>query len=483
MSYRILVSLFFAAAVLCVGQNARAEDGRYGTVVYSDPFQDPLDVFPVDQSSSRNGVGEFASTTCPSGANLATPLSVDDAIDIALCNNPQLKSAWAAIKVQAAQLGQAKAAYLPVVSLTASRMRTGTTYPGSGISSTTTSGEEYYGTLNWRLFDFGGRAANVNSSKALLDASVYQHAAALQKTIQDAVQTYFDCRNAKVELLARRDDESIAANILASAKRRELEGISSHGDVLQASTRMLKATLETNKALVSFRKSVATLIYAMGLPPDSNIDVPAEGVLMDGASPIDESKKLQSWLDDASAMHPGILAAKARAQAAEYSIDVARSDGMPTVDFSANNYQNGYPGQGLQVERTRVNTVGFSVTIPLFDGFSHTYKVRAAQAQAQQRAEDERDVEHSVALDIVKSYEEVSASSDILRTAEELFAAARESLDSAQRRYDKGAADISELLNAQAALADARQEKFQQQLGFESARLRLIASAGKFSTR
>ena len=49
---------------------------------------------------------------------------------------------------------------------------------------------------------------------------------------------------------------------------------------------------------------------------------------------------------------------------------------------------------------------------------------------------------------------------------------------SAARRYDKGVADISELLSSQSLLAEARLEQVRALAGWHAARLRLLAAAG-----
>jgi hypothetical protein len=51
-------------------------------------------------------------------------------------------------------------------------------------------------------------------------------------------------------------------------------------------------------------------------------------------------------------------------------------------------------------------------------------------------------------------------------------------IESSQKRYDKGAADILELLSTQSALADAQQERVRCLSDWRSARLRLMSSAG-----
>jgi outer membrane protein len=47
-----------------------------------------------------------------------------------------------------------------------------------------------------------------------------------------------------------------------------------------------------------------------------------------------------------------------------------------------------------------------------------------------------------------------------------------------QRKYEKGAADILEILQTQAALTDAQKERISSLSDWHSARLRLLASVG-----
>jgi len=60
-----------------------------------------------------------------------------------------------------------------------------------------------------------------------------------------------------------------------------------------------------------------------------------------------------------------------------------------------------------------------------------------------------------------------------------LLKAAQEALTVSQRRYGKGAADITEILNTQSTLSDAQRERIRCLAEWQSARLRLLANAGR----
>ncbi|WP_347988507.1 TolC family protein [Methylomonas sp. AM2-LC] len=191
-----------------------------------------------------------------------------------------------------------------------------------------------------------------------------------------------------------------------------------------------------------------------------------------------DHQDLTTWLEDTKKNHPAIVAAMAQVEAARKKVDSARADGLPTVDLVVNAYQNGYPGQGVSQTQTRVETVGLTVTVPLFEGFATTYKIRSAQAQAEQSVAQLADTENQTLMEVVKAYADATSSLQNLSYSATLLNAAQEALATSQRRYDKGAADIMEMLTTQTAFADAAQERIRTLAEWRSARLRLLAGSG-----
>lgn len=438
------------------------------------PFVDPLQTMPKIIESGVVLPGDNKPVACPVTKDFSGPLSLVEAVDIALCNNPQVKATWTSIKVQAGAVGEARAAYLPTLSATTNYQITRTTYPGSSIAATSTVGQAIYATLSWRLLDFGGREANRKSANSLLVSAIAQHEATLQKTLMGVVQAYFDAYTAQATLQSKEQNELIARSTLETAKRREAHGAVSRGDVLQATTAMAKASLEKNRTIGELQKSMSVLVYVLGVPTKTHIILADD--LRDKQAM--DSKSLEDWLEIAEKSHPAIQAARAQLESAKHKIISTRSDGLPTVDASASYFQNGYPGQALSSKDSRVSSIGVSLSVPFFNGFSNTYKIRGAEAQVAQREAELMDIENNTLRDVVKAHADATASLQNLQASENLLSAAQESLSTSQRKYEKGAADILELLNTQAALIDATQERIRSLSEWRSARLRLLASVG-----
>jgi outer membrane protein len=440
-----------------------------------DVLDDPLWTQPPVLSMGAQ-LPDGAPITCPAKLDLTQALSLGEVIDLALCHNPQIKQAWATIKIQAGVLGEARSAYLPNASASYSpRQQTQVNYPQSFYNANSiTNGKMAYANLTWRLFDFGGRAANRASANGLLQAALFSHNASIQKAMAATIQAYFDVLTAQATLKAKVQAADLATSSWEATLRRENKGVSAKSDSLQAQAALAKAQLAASRAKGDYRKSQAALIFAMGLPTNTNVTLQELGDQVHQQNLTD----LNSWLIEAEIQHPAIKAAKAQWESAKEKITSARAAGLPTIDFVGNFYQNGYPNQGVQPTQSNTTTVGLTFNIPIFEGFGTTYKIRGQEAQAQKAQADLEDTTHQILSEIVKSHADTVSSLSNLESSQRLVGAATAALASSVKRYDLGAADILELLSTQTAVAEAQQERIRCIAEYRSARLRLLANAG-----
>lgn len=435
------------------------------------PFADPLSTQPpiIDAMHQQT-------ILCPTTDSITAPLSLSRAVDLALCHNPQIKSAWVAIKIQAAALGEARAAYLPTLTASTSRTKNVITYPSSqssldnNVTSTTA-----YGNFNWRLLDFGGRDANRRSANALLSAALSSHQATLQKILAGVIGAYFDTQTALATWQTKSQNEVLLQAILNSARRREARGVGAQTDTMQAETALARMTLEKTRAKAAYQKAQATLLYNLGLPAQSKLTL--SNNIADKNEPIRQD--LDAWLVEIQARHPALLAARQQVVSAQEKITVTTSEGLPTLDFSSAYYRNGQPNQSLAPNSNETLT-GVTLTIPLFEGFVRTYKVRGAQALLEQKKAELLDTEHQILLDVIKTHAEALTALDNLSAAQKYLESAQLALDSIQRKFDKGTADILAVLNAQVGLSDAQQEHIRCLTEWRAAKLKLLAQAGVF---
>ena len=471
--------LHFRRLLLCLSFACCTTISQAWGIDVPDLLNDPLWAQP-DLLMSGASLPDGALLPCPAQADFKQPLSLGEVVDIALCNNPQVSAAWAQIKMEAGGLGQARAAYLPTINGSYSRLKNSTTYPAtSGIPNAYTIGNQAYGSFNWRLLDFGGRSANHESATQLLAAAMFGHDAALQKVMASTIQAYFDVVTGKAVYEARRQMANVAENTLNATKRREMKGVAALSDSLQASTALAKARLNESRAGGDYHKALGILKQSMGIPANTQI------LLADQTEfhPAADIKDLNAWLVEAEERHPAIKQAKARLNSDRAKITAVRSEGLPTLDATSYISRNGYPNQGLSYVNQTVISGGITINLPIFEGFGRTYKVRSAQAQAELSEAQLQETINQILTDVIKAHADAITSLGTLKASELLLASAKEAVESSRRRYEKGAADILELLNTESALSDAQQERVRAVAEYISARLRLLANAGVLGRR
>ena len=412
-------------------------------------------------------------------------LTISQAIDIAVCRNPQIQLAWGMIKEQAASVGEARAARYPTVSLSAGHTNDDTQYGGTNNPTTALHSNTLSATLNWRLWDAGASAARERAVNAQFSAALAGHDAELQRVINTVVANYFDAQYAHAEWLAKIKAEDIARQTLTSSQRRAASGLDSLTDTLQATSVLAKVLLEKERALGNYRKAMSILTYNLGLSLaySDNIEDSVgldEVVVPSIEKSVSLRKNLADWLDVAESHHPSLVMARAKLVAAQEKVKLTVAEGLPSLDLSANYYQNGRPNQGLSPTTSRERIVQLSITFPLFEGFSRKYKIQGANAQVSQREAELRDAELQVSMEVIKAYSDTISALNNLVAAQTLLQSTQNSLLSVQRKYERNANDIQQLLTVQNMLAEAELERIRCDAEWKSARLRLIASAGRF---
>ncbi|WP_420993017.1 TolC family protein [Cupriavidus sp. 30B13] len=449
------------------------------------PFADPLLARPPRLDAGQLLPGDAQVHVCEGGHDSTAPLTLSQAVDLALCHNPRVQSAWAAIKVQAAQLGEARAAYLPTVTVGVSDLRQKTRYPDSRVlADAERKSRTQYATLTWRLLDFGGRGANRRSASALLDAALASHDAVLQEMLANVIGAYFDAQTAKATREAKEKGKALAQQTWETARKREARGAGAQSDTLQAKMALAKAELESGRAIGGHERSLAALGVALGLPAEMLGTRDRLTLAQDYLDTEDALRQdLSDWLALAQEHHPSLVAASAQVASAKERLTVTRSEGLPTLDFTQSRYLNGRPSQGLSATQTEESVVGITVNFSLFEGFGRTYKVRGAQAQIEVKEAELRDTRNRVLGEVVKAHADAVAALRNLDASARLIDASQDALDNVQRKYDRGIVDILEMLSVQMARADAAQERVRALSEWRSARLRLLASAGMVSLK
>ena len=446
-----------------------------------------LDVFDTARAvPATPGSGVLPDAVCEFAVVPAQPLLLSEAVERALCLQPRTRQAWTEVRIQAARLGFARAAYLPTLSGTWQYVRTNARTDvadqpqlSSRINAWIRSGGV---SMTWLLYDFGGRDAALGEAGALLASSQYQHRAVLQEVFARVAQDYYAVQAAQGALLTGLEVERTAADSVEVSGSRVREGVAPISDQLQAQTQHAQAVVNRVRAEGDLRLARGVLAADLGLDPSVILVVPeAEG---EGLVATEFEESVAALIEEARRTHPAVAAARFSWEASLQRIEQAR--GLPTLTMIGRYSTNNQPtSQGLGIPTFpatgRDAYLGVQVSIPIFEGFGRSYRIREAQARSELERIGIEETVQKVAVEVWSSHGLLQTASANLEHSARLLALAQQSWEASDQRYRSGVGAIIELLNAQATLANAKQQRIQALADWRSSRLRMGAALGRLS--
>jgi len=325
-------------------------------------------------------------------------------------------------------------------------------------------------TLSYLLYDFGSRAANLENVRQLLAAAIATQDNTVQAVFLSAVQAYYQTQATYAALDAAIESERAARESFAAAEARYNAGSATPADKLQAQTAYSQATLNRITANGNLKNAQGTLANMIGLDANRNVYLAPANTM---AMPDDFEGDINALIEAARQRRPDLQAAAAQVKAAEASAEAARAAGSPTISLTASADQ--YNNSGIN---SHSSSIGINLSVPIFSGFAPTYRVRAAEAQVDVKNIQLEQLRLQVALDVWTAYQHLTTATQSLRSSADLLDSAEQSVRVALGRYKAGVGSILDVLNAQSALATARQQRIQSAFDWNVSRATLAQAMG-----
>ena len=397
--------------------------------------------------------------------NYDKPLSLVDVTEAALCNNPQTREVYANARVQAAQVGVARSLFFPSVTdtLSATENKNRTTNYSNATNRIVAS---------YLLYDFGSRDANLENANELLRAASATQNATVQTVLLAAVNAFYQVHATRAVLNASIDSERLYQESFKSAEAKYLAGVATPADKLQAQTSFANATLTKLKNEGALKIVHGNLANIMGVPANINFQM-ADSQLDVIPELVDQD--IEALIEQARIQRPDLIASEAQLKASLAKIEAVKADAKPKVRIDASNqYDENLLGQTSQ----NTSQIGIFLSIPLFEGYKPTYLIRSAEATAELNASKRDQLKLQVSLDVWTAYQNLKTANESITASNVLVSSAEESSRVALGRYKEGVGNIIDTLNAQNALANAKQQKIQSVLNWNIARTTLAQSIG-----
>lgn len=412
-------------------------------------------------------------------------LSLKEAIDTALKQNPQVTQYRELMAAAKEGISISRAAYFPQLSFRGdfyygtafSSGAAGAAFQGGAAPGTarplslTNNPRDFYiyrFSLNQLLYDFGKTPGQVAEATATYKASQEDYAAARQQVVLDTRTAYFNYLAARRAVKVEEQNVHQNRELLKQAQGFYQVGLRAKIDVTKAEANLYQAESELIRARNAMEVARVDLMKSLGLKSWPYADV--EDVLEVSPQPL----SLEDLRSQALRQRPELLRNRAQQQRDQASIQVARAGFFPTFSSTS---AYGWQGSGYPLDDNWWLGVGMS--FPLFEGGRTLHQVRQAKAQLRATLATADLLTLEVMKEVEQNYLDLKAAWEVIRASRKAKEAAEENLRLAWGRYRAGVGNIIEVTDAQTQFARADLEYVRALLNYRIVEARLDKAVGK----
>lgn len=392
-------------------------------------------------------------------------------IDIAEEQNPATHAAWDRLKLQAARLGVANSALVPTLAINVpfEQTREFIVFPNVLLPVLGADSERADVTvvnpvlrLNYLLFDFGGRRGKIDAAKAELFSAGSELNDTHEQVALNVTNAYYSVLSESGLVDAARASLQDAETSEKSVQDQVNNGIATLPNLLNAKAQLQQAVYTLENAEGAEEIATSTLAQAVGLNPTASLKI-------QNIKQAPQRSELEDSVDKliyrALQQRPDLLAQVGEIRTADAEIKSARSELYPKVEVQA---QGGYDSMrtvtnaGPAPYIHQGNWQGeVSLSWTVFDAQRRRYQI--IQAETQKRIAQERlnSIRDATTNQVWSSYIASKVAFRRLDTSKVLLQAAQTSYDAASASFKQGLATYVDVVTAEQALAQARNEEVQ----------------------
>ncbi len=407
----------------------------------------------------------------PLAAQTGTPLTLPQAVSLALDKNPLHKAAMADTRISAADIREARSPLMPKIMFTESALRgndpvfvfgtrlrqqsfTAADFALNKLNTPTPIGNfssRFSG--QWSLFDGLQNWFGVSRAKYMQQAVAQQLDRTDQELVYQAVQAYYGVLLAQKQLQVAEDAVKTAESIEQQSRARVESGMAVDSDWLSAQV----VTSRRKQELIQMRNGLALaraqLALALGMPADTAYE-PQEA-LAEREFPAATAAELEL---KALEKRPDLKRVESERSAQAKSVSMAKGALAPRLNVFGS-WETDSPSPGWNGGNNWI--AGAELQFDLFDGDSkraHIDREKAVQERAAAMRDAYRD---EIRLQVRKAYYEYDTARQQVEVARGTIAQADESLRINQNRYEGGLNTVSDLLRVEEAAHRAKADYWQ----------------------
>lgn len=392
----------------------------------------------------------------------AQPISLQQALELARRNSPQLQAARLNVESNQAALRAAQAADYPTLGLNTRITNSGqfifSDKPNIGrdfdTNSTSLSGGLQ---LNYNLFTSGGRSATIQQAREQLRNFRLDLERTSEQLRLDVSTRYYDLQQADENVRIQQSAVRNAQASLRDAQALEQAGVGTRFDVLTSQVQVAQSTQDLANAFSQQRISRRQLGTLISLP-ESVIITAADPVEIAGLWNLTQEQSIVQAYKNRAELEQNLAQRNIQQQQRRIALSqlgpqinlTAAYD--PGLSLSGNNNGNSLGGNQ---DFTDSYTLAANLTLNLYDGGAARARARQAEAGIAIAEANFANQRNQVRLEVEQAYSQLQSNFENIQTASVALEQAREALRLARLRFQAGVGTQTEVIDSENRLTQA----------------------------
>lgn len=407
-------------------------------------------------------------------------LTLEEAINIALKNNRDIKIAENNLDIALNNHSVGNAGFLPLINLSSGYSKSSNNtrqeyFDGRSISRNgAISNSLNFGiALDWRIFDGFGNYIRYRRLNETVKLTQMQATMVMEQIVSNVISAYYNILQQKEILKALKEGIAISEQRVKIAEEKYKVGMASKVELLQARADLNADRNALLKQEVALRNAKINLNLLLSRDPSIDFDI------------VDTIKVKELSIDDlipkAFKQNSLLMIAEKNVELSKLNLASVRAGFFPTINFFIGyNFTRSRSQAGFIASNQNLGiNYGLSLSFNLFNGFNSAREYENAQIEimsSQVRYEQFRDEIKSQVLNLYESYK---VSLKLIELERENLEIAKENVDIALERYRLGILTPLELREAQKTYIDAEVRLIGAQYQAKLAEVELLKLSGQ----
>ncbi len=409
-------------------------------------------------------------------AQVPHELDLPTAIAYAVDNNFAIRQARERIREQEGLILEVKSQVLPNVSLNSSY-----SHDSDGLAGPGGDNPNWSISLGVRqlLYSGGGVQAALDAQRIVRETVLLELQSIINDQLLQVRTNFYDVLLAREQIEVQEQNVRLLEEQLATARNRFEAGAVSNFDVLRAEVELANAKPPLIRARNSLRISIDQLRYSLGFDnrDPAQADATPEFVGELSIEPI--SYDLAAAIDTARANRPELVRLAKLVEARAAGVTIAKSNRLPTVSLTGG-YALRKAGFSESFDESLDGwTVGVQSSWAVWDGRATRGRIDQALSLQEQARLALEDATLAVEVEVRRALSALLEATELADAAVKVVAQAEEALRLANARYGAGTATQLELLSAQVALTEARNNQLQANYSYNVAAAAMRRALGQ----